>query len=161
MEAYSLDLRRRICAACDEGLETREEVAERFGVSRSFVQKLLRRRREQRTIAAKPHGGGPAPALNDQDRQRLRELVNHKPDATLAELCRSLHEQQPRAVHVSVATMCRALKALRLVLKKRRCTPASVTRRGCGPCVDIGKRKSSRWMSRSWCSWTRAGPTPR
>jgi len=28
MGAYSLDLRRRICAACDEGLDTRQEVAE-------------------------------------------------------------------------------------------------------------------------------------
>jgi transposase len=48
MEAYSLDLRERICAACDEGLETRQEVADRFGVGRWFVQKLLRQRQCRR-----------------------------------------------------------------------------------------------------------------
>ncbi len=38
MEAYSLDLRERICAACDEGIETHQEVAERlmaYGVAGS------------------------------------------------------------------------------------------------------------------------------
>ena len=41
MEAYSLDLRERICVACDEGTETHQGVADRFGVSRWFVQKLF------------------------------------------------------------------------------------------------------------------------
>jgi transposase len=53
MEAYSLDLRQRICSACDEQTETRQEVADRFGVGRWFVQKLLRQRRVEGTIAAK------------------------------------------------------------------------------------------------------------
>jgi putative transposase len=45
-EPYSRDLRERVAAACDEVAETREEVAERFGVSVRFVYGLLRRRRE-------------------------------------------------------------------------------------------------------------------
>ena len=32
MEAYSVDLRRRVAAAYDQGVETIEEIAERFGV---------------------------------------------------------------------------------------------------------------------------------
>jgi len=56
MEALSLDLRERILGACDRGDLTREEVAEEFGVSRRFVQKVLRLRLEhpewgERTIA--------------------------------------------------------------------------------------------------------------
>ena len=71
MEAISLDLRQRICVACDEGVETRQEVAERFDVSRSFVQKLLRRRRDEGgSIAAKPRGRGPAPLVGEQERRR-------------------------------------------------------------------------------------------
>jgi transposase len=159
MEAYSLDLRERICSACDEHLETREEVAEQFGVSRSFVQKLLRRRRREGSIAARPRGRGPAAALGERDRRRLRGLVGVKPDATLAELCESLREAGGAAV--SVPTMCRALKALRLPLKKRRCTPASVTRRGCVRCVDIGRSGSHGWTPRIWSSWTRAASTRR
>jgi len=44
MEALSLDLRERVLAACDGGDLTRQEVADDFFVSRSFLQKLLRRR---------------------------------------------------------------------------------------------------------------------
>ena len=155
MEAYSLDLRERICAACDERLETRQEVADRFGVSRWFVQKLLRQRRTQGTILAKPRGRGPAPTLGPADRQRLRKLVKTKADATLSELCRLSH--QAGGALVGVWTMCRALKALRLPLKKRRCTPASGRRPGCGPCVGTSRSVWRRWTRRNWSLWTRAG----
>ena len=157
MEALSLDLRERICAACDEQTQTRQEVADRFKVSRSFVQKLLRRRREDGSIAAKPHGRGPAPRIGEQDRRRLRELVNAKPDATLAELCCWLREAGGAAV--SVPTLCRALTALRLVLKKRRCTRRSAIRRGFGRCAGISRSGSPRWMRPGWSSWTRAAST--
>ena len=160
MEAYSLDLRRRICAACDEGLETRQEVADRFGVGRWFVQKLLRQRRDEGTIAAKPRGRGPAPTIRPADRRRLRKLMKAHADATLSELCLALHRTGGAAA-VKVWTMCRALKAMRLVLKKRRCTPASATRPECVPCGDISRSEWRGWTRRSWSSWTRAGSTPR
>jgi len=159
MEAYSLDLRERICAACDDRLETRQEVADRFGVGRWFVQKLLRQRRVEGTIAAKARGRGPAPTIGLADRQRLRKLVKANPDSTLSELCSLL--EQSGGTAVKVWTMCRALKALRLVLKKRPCTPASVTRRGFGHCAVTSRSVWRRWIRRSWSSWMRAGSTRR
>ena len=159
MEAYSLDLRQRICAACDERIETRQEIADRFGVGRWFVQKLLRQRRVEGTIAAKPRGRGPSPTIGPADQQRLRKLVKASPDATLSELCRLLH--QAGGALVNIWTMCRALKALRLVLKKRRCTPANATRRGCGRYAATSRSVWRRWTRQSWSSWTRAGSTPR
>ena len=158
MEAYSLDLRQRICAACDEQFETRQEVAEQFGVSRWFVQKLLRQRRKRGTIVAQPRGRGPAPALGAADRQVLGKLVKAAPDATLSELCCML--QRAGRAEVRVWTMCRALKALRLVLKKRRCTPASGTRLACGRYAGTSRSAWRRWNRRNWSSWTRAGSTP-
>jgi transposase len=44
MWAYCLGLRLRILRACDAGGETREEVAETFGVSPAPVYELLRQR---------------------------------------------------------------------------------------------------------------------
>lgn len=41
MHTFSLDLRERILATCDEGHSTREEVAKRFRVSLGMVKKLL------------------------------------------------------------------------------------------------------------------------
>src|ERR1700752_2330298 len=63
MKAYSMDLRERVVAARDEGVDTREEIAERFGVSVRWIRDLLRRRRETGSIAPRPRGGGRGPAL--------------------------------------------------------------------------------------------------
>ena len=155
MEAYSLDLRERICAACDEGTETHQEVADRFEVSRWFVQKLLRQRRQSGSIAARPRGRGPSPSVEARDRQRLVKLVKKRPDATLAELCQLLRDCG--GVSVRIWTMCRVLKALRLVRKKRRCMRASGIRHGCERFVGTSRNASRRWKPRSWYSWTKAG----
>ena len=148
MEAYSLDLRQRICAACDEEIETHQEIAERFGVGRWLVQKLLRQRRLEGSIAPKPRGHGPPPAIGSADQRCLRELLKAKPDATLSELCRGLRDCG--GARVSVWTMCRTLKRLRLILKKRRCTPASAIRRGCGHYAGTSGNALRRWIPGSW-----------
>jgi transposase len=56
-KAYSMDLRKRVIEASDEG-QTIDQVAKRFRVSASFVEKLQQRRRERGTLEPKPHGGG-------------------------------------------------------------------------------------------------------
>ena len=159
MEALSLDLRERVLAACDEGDLTRQEVADDFVVSRSFVQKLLRRRSDGGPLAPTPRSGGAAPALGERELGRLRDLVREKPDRTLAELRSALHESG--GPEVSVPTVCRALKKLGLPLKKRRCTPASATPHGYGGYAGSGRRGPRRSRQRSWFSWTRAGRTRR
>lgn len=40
--AHSVDLRRKVVQACERGTVSQAEVARFFGVSRSFVEKLLR-----------------------------------------------------------------------------------------------------------------------
>jgi transposase len=131
MEAFSLDLRQRICAACDEGVETHAEVAQRYDVGRWFVQKLLRQRRAEGTLCAKPRGCGPRPLIGIRQERCLCEWIRQKPDATLAELCRKLHETQ--GICVSVPVMCRVLLGLGLRFKKNRLLHPNDKRRACGP----------------------------
>ena len=113
MKAYSHDLRERVVRACDERRGTRQAIADLFGVSTAWVRRLLQRRRQTGSFAAKPHAGGPAPKVDDGARQRLAALVAAQPDATLAEL----QERLGTPVHVS--TIARALTRLRLPLKKK------------------------------------------
>ena len=130
MKAYSLDLRERVAAACDEGAMSRAEVAESLAVSVSFITKLLRRRRESGTLAARPWGGNRKPALDGAGLRLLRRLVGEQPDATLAELRDRL------GVAVTVWSVRRALRQLKLTYKKSRCGPPSRTARtsrGGGP----------------------------
>jgi transposase len=112
MEAYSPDLRFRILNACLAEVDTREGVAETFGVSRSSVQRLLRQWKEQGELTPKPHSGGPLPALDAAALRELWRLVQAKPDATLAEFCTALQDSDTASV--SPATVCRALQKLDL-----------------------------------------------
>ena len=88
MAPYSRDLRERVAAAVDQREGSQREIARRFRVSLSFIVRLLQRRREASTLAPKPHGGGPRPALSRRDQQRLRRLVQKQNDATLKQLKR-------------------------------------------------------------------------
>jgi transposase len=126
MDAYSLDLRERVVRACDDHVGTREEIAETFGVSVSFITKLLRRRRDEKTVAARPHSGGGKRSMDGTDLERVKDLVAEQPDATLDELCQRLRGRG--GASVAPWTMCRALKALGLVRKKSPFTPRSAIR---------------------------------
>lgn len=89
MQAYSNDLRERVVAAYATGQCTIDQVASRFAVSISFVDKLLKRQRTSGSVAALP-ARWPAPRLQEVDRQRLAACVAAQPDATLAELGQQL-----------------------------------------------------------------------
>ena len=128
MQAYSDDLRERVAAAYATGQFTIGQVASRFSVSTSFVEKLLKRQRTSGSVAALPHRGGPTPRLQDADRQRLAACVAAQPDATLAELGQQLVAAGSPAVGQTV--LWQTLQQLDLRRKKRVCTPPSVTRTG-------------------------------
>lgn len=123
--AYSTDLREKIVRAYDEGLGSQRQIAELFGVSRSFVEKLLHRRRTTGEITALPHGGGRTTLCQQKERDLVRRLIQQQPDATLDELCEAVEHK--RRVRVSRPTMSRLLQRLDLSRKKSRSTPPSET----------------------------------
>ena len=94
---------------------TQEEIADEFGVSLSFLEKLLRRWRTTGNSAALPPAGGKQRLLQAHD-QTLRTLVAAQPDVSLAELKDQVAAQTE--VVASPPTLCRALQRLRLGRKK-------------------------------------------
>jgi transposase len=111
MKPYSQDLRDRIITVLEAGTKTQRAIAERFGVSGSFVEKLWQRWRRSGSSAAKPHAGDRRGALQDH-LDLLRTAVTKQPDATLAELRdRVVVAQGPQ---VSPANICRTLQHLQL-----------------------------------------------
>jgi transposase len=113
MKPYSEDLRTRIIATIDQHEGSLRQIALRFRVSLSFIERLLRRRRQTGSLRPKPHGGGRLPALDDNQLEQLRERVREQPDATLEEL------RQRLAVACSLGAICRALKRLGITRKKK------------------------------------------
>jgi transposase len=111
MAPYSMDLRTRVLADCDAGVAA--DVAAKFRVSRSWVNRVVQRRRETGEVAPRPQKVFKKQAFAGQE-QRLRALVDAQPDQTLAELRDALHSS------TSLSSVWRALDRLKLTLKKNR-----------------------------------------
>jgi transposase len=127
MKSYSTDLRQKIVHAYERRLGSPRALADLFGVSVSFVDKLLHRHRSTGDVAPKPHAGGPQRRLDAAAVALIREAVRTLPDITLEELCGRVADSQ--GLRVSGPTMCRALQRLGLPRKKSRSTPVNATRR--------------------------------
>ena len=123
MEALPSKVRELVLEAYEQGTPTKE-VAARFRVSASWCRRVKQHFRERGQRAARVQSKhGPDPKLDADDRGRLAALVERTPDATLAELKDEL------GLPISISTIDRALRALRLTLKKSRSAPPSRTGR--------------------------------
>jgi transposase len=120
MAPYSMDLRTRVLADWDVGVAAKE-LASKFRVSRSWVNRLVQRRRETGEVTPRPQRVFKTQAFAGQE-GRLRALVDAKPDQTLAELRDALHSS------ASLSSVWRALDRLDLTLKK---TPRRARRATC------------------------------
>ena len=123
MKAYSMDLRERVLRAVDGQEVTQAEIAERFGVSLRWVQKLLQLRRETGSAGPRPHGGGMPAKFKGAGLDRLKRRVEQHPDMTLQDLLDRC------GVEASIMAVQRALVRLGFRRKKRRSGPASRTAR--------------------------------
>lgn len=126
MAAYSSDLRQKILHAYERRLGSQRALAHVFGVSLSFIEKVLRRYRTSGELGPKPHAGGPKPRLDAAAQALVRQLVDAHPDATLEELCTQVADTT--GMRVSLATMCRMVQRLDLPRKKSHFMPPSATR---------------------------------
>ena len=123
--AYSGDLRERVLAAYEAGDGSQAAVARRFRVGERTLSGWLKAAREEGRRAPRPRRGGRPPVGGE--REALAALVAERNDATLAEYADLLAERA--GVRRSPSALCRALKALGLVRKKRRSRPPSRTGR--------------------------------
>jgi transposase len=116
MKAYSLDLRARVLAACDDGMGT-AEVAETFSVSPAWVRRIKQRRRETGELGPRRRTRlGPTRALEGRD-EELRQLVRDYPGLVAEEYRDRL------GVPVAVITVWRSLRRLGLTYKKSPSVP--------------------------------------
>ena len=117
--ALSKDLRERIVAACEEGDGTKKEIAERFSVSVVTVRKLLKQWQETGDLKPRFYRCSGKRKILEEHRKQLRQLLEDKPDRTLAELKDGIGlDCTLQAIHY-------ALKDMGYTFKKRRYEPAN------------------------------------
>ncbi len=111
--AYSQDLRDRVLAAAG----SIRAVADRFGVSPSYVSKVGARLRLTGQRTTKPRGGQRRAILAGRE-DLVRARVAAVPDASLAELQRWLLEAH--RIKICIGALSNALRRLDLSFKKKR-----------------------------------------
>jgi transposase len=111
------ELRSRVVEAFDAGLGTMTEIADRFCVSISSVSRWVRLNCLYGETNPKPSGGGPPKKIPDDDLDKIREIIDEKPDRTLSEITAVWNERYDQKVGRS--SINRALKRARISFKKR------------------------------------------
>jgi transposase len=152
---YSDDLRERVIRTV-EGGSSRHEAAGQFGVSVSFVVKLMQRFHATGSFKPSDFGGHGKPKLVEHEAV-VRELVEQTPSATLLELRRALLE---RGIQVGKSSIGRFLKRLRISYKKRFARPSRGVRTS-PPRAPYGVRRTDPRPAEALSSSTKPGrPRP-
>ena len=127
---YSIDLRARVVAAYRSGL-SRADVAERFQVSASSVQRWSRLDRQNGSVAAKPMGGKRPFALLEQ-RDWILARIKERPDLPLRDLLAEVRQRHSGARYYALWNI---VKRADLSFKKK---PARQRARSaqCGPATS-------------------------
>ena len=108
MRAHSQELRHQILRAVDEGT-SRDEIIERFHVSRATIKRYLKQQRETGNMLPRPIPGRPKVKGKALQALLIKQLEAN-PGATLAEHCWIWEREQ--GIQVSSATMRRAILAM-------------------------------------------------
>jgi transposase len=119
--SLSADLRRRVIAAIEEGVSTRE-AARRFRIGISTAGNWHRRYRETGELEARKQGQ-PSRSKLDAHEAFILGLIEDAPDITLAEIGERLAAE--RGVRVAPSTVWLFLDRRGITFKKRRLTPPS------------------------------------
>jgi len=130
-----VEVRRRIVLAFDQG-DTREEIAELYGVGVASITRFLARRRETGSLTPSPRPGR-TPVMDETADTHIRSWIEEKSDLTLAEL-----RERLAAIGYSVGrnAISERLKRLMFSRKKRPCTPPNGTDPKFRPNVPRGRK---------------------
>ena len=116
MKPYPVEFREKVVKAYAKGDTSIRKLASRFDVSKSFVERLLRRKQTTGDIKPLRQGGHQKSELSGYAKQ-IQEMVEKHPDATLSEYCE--YWGTSYGIWVSISTMCRELQKQKLTRKKR------------------------------------------
>ena len=125
--AYSLDLRRKVVEACERHVCSQAEVARFFGVSKPFVEKVLRQYRQTGQFEPQRKRPGRHLLIDAVACEQVQGWLDKQSDLTLAELAERLNAAL--GLQVSISCVWRLLKRLGMRRKKRVSMLQSATRR--------------------------------
>jgi transposase len=124
MDAYSVDLRRKIVEALQQRRMNKSEAARAFGVSLSSVKRYAKAAREGRSLSP-GKAPGKRPKLDEKARRLLEANVEERPFAKLKD--RREYLRRVTGVSVSDSTLSRVIRKMGFGRKKGRWVRVSET----------------------------------
>ena len=116
MKALSLDLRKRIVEAYQRGEGSQRQLARRFAVSRSSVERLLKRFRTTGSVTPTAQRHGPAPTVQTHDFPMIAAWAEAVSDLTQDQIAERFTAETGRSV--SQRTISRVLRRMEETRKK-------------------------------------------
>jgi len=116
MKSYPVEFRQKILDCYYNEPISQRQLAKRFCVTLSFVQKLLKQYRETGDVRPKTYRCGRHLKLTPEQMIVLGTLIEENNDATLAQLSKLFLERT--GIVLSVATVARIAERLRITRKK-------------------------------------------
>jgi transposase len=110
-----IELRERVVAAYESGAESYDAVAAQFGVARRALQRWVKLKRETRSVAPRPRGGG---NFSPVDVPLLESVVANGKSATSHEIRAEYNARVARRDRVHRSSIQRALRRAGFVFKK-------------------------------------------
>ena len=114
MSGYSVDLRRRIVSAVEDGM-SKAQAARTFSVSLSSVKRYVEKAKRGGSLAPKKRPGS-APKLDEKAMKILEDDLHERPFVSLQERCDYIEAMTGLAV--SRSTMCRVIARIGPTRKK-------------------------------------------
>jgi transposase len=114
MSGYSVDLRRRIVSAVEEGM-SKAQAARTFSVSLSSVKRYVNKADRGESLAPKKRPGS-KPKLDEKATRLLAADLEERPYLTLRERCDYMEVMM--GLSVSRSTMCRGISRMGSTRKK-------------------------------------------
>jgi transposase len=111
-----VELRERVVAAYESGRESYDVIAAQFGVARRALQRWVALKRETKSVAPRPRGGG---NFSPVDVGLLEKIVANGKSATSHEISADYNAQVPRRDRVHRSSIQRALRRAGFVFKKK------------------------------------------
>ena len=116
MKAYQVEFRQKIVDTYFNEKISIAKLAKRFGVAKSFVQKIIKQWRETGNLSPCKPSGGKKLKLSQSQIIMVGDWVNEKNDITLEKIKQRLEEEEN--TKISLSTICRVLQSLNLSRKK-------------------------------------------
>lgn len=101
-------------------------IAAAYSVSERTVYRLAQQKRETGSVALRTSQRGRKPSLTEDDKEKIRQSMDEKPDSTVREILEELK------LAVSPSTVERAIKAMGYTLKKKSLHASERERLRCG-----------------------------